>query len=269
MSTDDLHSNHPLDQALAVMLAEPEDDEARLRYYRVLAESELFVLLEAEAERGSMSPLTFPLESGPVVLAFSSEERLVAFTGMASPYAALPGRVIAAQLAGQGLGLGVNLGSGADWLMADYAVDWLAGLLGSVPSETRGLPVSMEGPGEVDPRVAEALAVALSGAGGLAAGAVLARAEWADGSEGLLLAYLGASEASEPALARALAEAIAFSGLEEGLLDVVFLEPEDATARHLLAIGQPLRLPEPPKAVPERAPPPPPGMDPAKPPRLR
>lgn len=259
----------PLDTAHAAMLADPADDGARLRYYRLLAQSELCLLLEAEARGGEMTPRLFPLDSGPVVLAFDSEERLAEFTGMAAPYAALPGRVIAGQLAGQGVGLGINLGDAdSAWLMAPHAVDWLAGMLDRAPAEARGRPVVVLAPGEPEPELAEALAVAVAGAGGLAAGAVLAQAGWDDGSQGWLLVYLGAAPSAEEQLARALVEALAFSGFEDGAVDVLFLAPEEPFARQLLAVGQRLALPEPPRPV-ERPVRKAPGMDPEKPPKLR
>lgn len=259
----------PLDIAHAAMLADAEDDFARLRYYRQLADMELFLLLTDEAVGETCAPKLFPLESGPVVLAFDTEERLSEFTSVPTPYAALPGRVIIGQLVGQGIGLGINLGS-ADhaWLMGTESISWLAGVLEHRPAETRGRPKALTAVGALDPALSEALAVAVSGAGGLAAAGLLARAAWEDGSEGIVLAYLGAQPEAEAPLARALAEALAFSGMEDGLVDVVFLNPEDPAARHLQAIGQHLHLPQPAVAS-QPAPPAPPGMDPAKPPRLK
>ena len=259
-----------LDTAHAAMLADPDDDAARLRYYRTLADAELFLLLTDEAEGSTLSPRVFPLEDGPVVLAFDTEERMADFTGVAVPYAALPGRVIVAQLAGQGMGVGLNLGSpDTAWLMGPHAVDWLAGVLDHAPSESRGRPLAVHAPGALEPELAEALAVAVSGAGGLAAAAVLVKAGWSDGTRGLLLAWLGAAEGAEAALARALTEALAFSGLDQAAVDMVFLAPDDPAARQILSLGQPLDLPPPPPAPPERAPPAPPGSDPTRPPRLR
>jgi hypothetical protein len=66
---------------------------------------------ESEAEGDTLAPRVFALEDGPVVLAFDSEDRLAEFTGAPAPYAVLPGRVIAAQLAGQG---GWRSGSASD-----------------------------------------------------------------------------------------------------------------------------------------------------------
>lgn len=260
----------PLDTAHAAMLADPEDDAARLRYYRSLADAELFLLLSDEAEGTTVSPRVFPLEDGPVVLAFDTEERMVDFTGVAVPYAALPGRVIVAQLAGQGMGIGLNLGTpDSVWLMGSHAVDWLAAVLGQTPAETRGRPIAIHTPGALEPELAEALEVAVSGAGGLAAAAVLVRAAWQDGGQGLLLAWLGARSSVEPALARALAEALAFSGLDQAAVDMVFLPDTDPVARQILALGRSIPLPPPPAAPPEPQPPSAPGMNPDRPPRLK
>jgi len=259
-----------LDSAHAAMLADPEDDFARLRYYRTLADTELFVLLATEAQGDTLEPQVFGLEDGPVLLAFDTEERLAGFTGMPAPYAAVPGRVMAARMAGQGLGLAVNLGAASGWIVVAPAVDWLAGVLAQAPVQARGLPVALHAPGEVDPVLAEAIALALAGAGGRASGAVLAQAAWAgDGGHGLLLACLDVAPDAEAALAQALAEALAFSGLEDGAIDLVFLSSRTAIAAQVQAIGQPLRLPKAPAAPPAAAGPAAPGMDPDRPPRLR
>lgn len=259
-----------LDAAHAAMLADPDDDLARLRYYRTLVDSDLCLMLAEDAADDRMTPRIFPLEDGPVVLVFDSEERLAGFSAVPVPYAVVPGRVIVTQLAGQGIGVGVNLSdSTAAWLMAPLAVDWLAGVLDTGPAETRGRPLAVHAPGPLDPGLSEALAFALAGAGGLAAAAVLARVAWADGVQGLMLAFLGADPGAEAPLSRAVAEALAFSGFEGSAVDVAFLATDDPAARSLMALGQPLALPEPPKPPPERGPAPPPGMDPARPPRLR
>lgn len=259
-----------LDSAHAAMLADPEDDYARLRYYRSLADADLCLMLAEEAGDDRLTPRIFALEDGPVVLVFDTEERLAEFSAVPVPYAVLPGRMIVERLAGQGIGIGVNLSDqGAAWLMVPLAVDWLAGVLATRPAAVRGRPVAVHAPGALEPGLSEALAFALSGAGGLAAGAVLAQVAWEGGSRGLMLAFIGARETAQEPLARAFAEALAFSGFEGGTVDLAFLAPDDPAVRVLMALGQPLVLPDPPAAPPDRAPPAPPGSDPARPPRLR
>ncbi len=72
-----------LDTAFAAMTAAPEDAALRLRFYERLADAELMLLLERPADGDRIAPRTFPLEDGPVVLAFDTEERLAAFAGEA------------------------------------------------------------------------------------------------------------------------------------------------------------------------------------------
>ena len=118
-----------LDDLHAAMVA---GGEAKgMEFYRALADAELFLLLAAEAAGEVLTPRVFDLAEGKVVLAFDSEERLAGFAEGPWPYAALPGRVIAGQMAGQGLALGLNLGSGAasEVILPREAVDWLMAML--------------------------------------------------------------------------------------------------------------------------------------------
>ena len=72
---------------------------------------------------------------------------------------------------------------------------------------------------------------------------------------------------AETALARAVNEALVFSGIEAGMLDVVFLPDSDPSAAQLARVGLRFDLPEPPK--PERTERIAPGSDPDSPPILR
>jgi hypothetical protein len=256
-----------LDAAHAAMAAAPDDDAARLRYYARLADAELFLLLAAEAEGGRIAPRVFPLEDGPVVLAFDSEERLAAFAAGPAPYAALAGRTIAAQLAGQGIGLGVNLGEDTAMLLPAEAMGWLAALLDRAPQTVAARPRAVHPPGALPGVLMAALDAKLARAGGLATGAVLAGVEYEDGRRGHLLAFIGAAPGAEEALARAAGEALTFSGLDAGEMDVAFLDPADPVAAAMGRAGIAIELPAPPPQPGAPADPPPPGMD--GPPRLR
>ena len=65
-----------LDQAHAAMEAAPDDDVARLRFYERLADTELFMLLAAEAENDQITPELFEIENQKFTLVFDREERL-------------------------------------------------------------------------------------------------------------------------------------------------------------------------------------------------
>jgi hypothetical protein len=76
----------PLDDAFAAMEA-GGTDAARLAWFDRLAASELFLLLEAEAEGERVRPRVFEVEDGSFVCVFDREERLSGFAGEAAPYA--------------------------------------------------------------------------------------------------------------------------------------------------------------------------------------
>ncbi|NBC96777.1 MAG: SseB family protein, partial [Deinococcus-Thermus bacterium] len=137
----------PLDRAHAALEAAPEDDAARLAFYERLVEGELFLMLRQEAEGETVEPRLFPLDEGPFVLVYDREERLARFAGGPTPYAALPGRRVVEMLAGEGIGLGLNLGEApSEMLLPPEAVDWLAGTLANRPAEATATPREVEPP---------------------------------------------------------------------------------------------------------------------------
>ena len=254
-----------LDAAHAAVSASPEDETARLRFYERLADGELFLLLEREAAGETLEPKVFDLEDGPVVLVFDREERLASFTGGIAPYAALPGRVIAGLLQGQGIGMGVNLGvAPSSMLLPPEAMDWLAETLDEGPEEVEARPEEFLPP-TVPEAVIAALDAKLARAGGLAVAALLAGVVYAGGRRGHLLALIDAATGAEGALARAINEALVFSGIEAGELDVVFLREGDAAALAMARVALRFDLPAPQTPLAPAAP----GMDPARPPKLK
>ena len=256
----------PLDEAHAGMEAAPKDTRARLRYFDRLAASELFLMLKEEAQGDSISPEVFDIEGGPVVLAFDTEERLAEFAGRIVPYAALSGRSLAGMLAANDMGLAVNPDvAPSAYLMPADAVAWLAQTVAARPDEVEALPEQVATPRDLPEGLVEALAGRLSAAGGYAKTAWLGEVQYRGGVRGLLLGFEGAEVWAHAALGRNVQEALAFSGLEGVALDVIFLEPGAALGAKLAEVGLRFDLPEPARAVEPSAP----GMDPAKPPKLR
>ena len=83
-----------------------------------------------------------------------------------------------------------------------------------------------------------------------------------------MLAFVDAAPGAQGALAKAVAEALTFSGIEAGALDVAFFRASEPMAARLAQHGLRFDLPQPVEAVQEvlrMAP----GSDPAKPPKLR
>ena len=258
----------PLDAAHAAMERDGADEADRLRFFDCLADGEFFLLLEEEAAGTDLKPRIFALEDGPVVLIFDLEERMAEFTGGIAPYAALPGRVIAQVLAGQGVGLGVNLGvAPSQMILPPEALEWLSGMLEADPERVEARPVAFAAPGALPERLVDALTGKLARAGGLAAAAFLVAVRYQGGAKGHLMAFIDAAEGAEAALARAIREALAFSGVEAGMIDVVFLAGDDPVGGQVARVGRRFDLPRP--EAPERPAPAAPGTDPARPPKLR
>ncbi|WP_305969296.1 MULTISPECIES: SseB family protein [unclassified Mameliella] len=256
-----------LDRAHAAMEAAPDDDALRLRYYDRLATTELYLMLAAEPQGQEISPEIFELGDARFVLGFDREERLSGFAGRAVPYAALSGRALAAMLAGQGIGLALNLEvAPSQYLLPPEALAWLAETLGHGPQQAEARPAEFRAP-----RVPEALVTALDArlatGAGLARKAYLAEVIYDDGTRGHLLGITGAVAGAEAALAGAINEALVFSGLEAGALDVTFLSDSDRLTADLARVALRFDLPEAqePKRVERLAP----GADPEKPPILR
>ncbi len=256
----------PLDAAHAAMDAAPDDDAARLRFYDRLAGAELLLLLAAEPDGDAVTPEVFEVEGASFVLVFDTEERLSAFTGRISPYAALSGRALAEMLAGQGVGLALNPDvAPSSFLMPADAVAWLAETLGERPAEVEARPTRVFAPGGLPDVLLTALDAKLASAGGLARHAWLAGVAYDGGREGHVLAFVDTLPGAEPGLARAVGEALTFSGIEAGELDVAFFRASDPVMARLAKVGLRFDIPEP-EAAPGPAAP---GMDPDRPPRLR
>ncbi|MEM9476203.1 MAG: SseB family protein [Pseudomonadota bacterium] len=256
----------PLDAAHAAMEAAPEDDAARLRFYERLADAELMLLLTEEAQGDRITPQVFALEEGEVVLAFDREDRLTEFTGVISPYAALSGRALASLLAGQGMGLGVNLGvAPSSILIPADAVAWLAETLAEAPTEIEARPVEVTAPAGLPESLIAALDAKLPTAAGLARYAFLAGITYEGGVKGHMLAFIDPVPGAEDSLAQAASEALIFSGVEAGQMDVAFFAATDPMAAKLAKAALRFDLPTPIAQKVQSAP----GSDPSKPPKLR
>jgi hypothetical protein len=255
-----------LDTAHAAMDAAPEDDAARLRFYERLADTELFMLLTAEAEGDQVSPELFEIEGQKFALVFDREERLAEFVGRPAPYAGIPGRGLVQMLAGQGVGLALNLEvAPSAMLVPAEAVDWLVETLSHAPAETEARLEEINAPGGLPEAVVLGLDRKLAIAAGMAKFAYLAAATYEGGITGHVLAFIDATPGAEQALANAASEVLTFSGIEAGMMDVMFVRASDPLAARLAKVGLRFDLPELEKPHVPGAP----GMDPSKPPKLR
>lgn len=256
----------PLDAAHAAMMANEADDTARLRFYERVADVELFLLLEAEADGDQISPV---LLEDAYVLVFDRIERLASYVGHAAPYVALSGRAIAGMLQNQPLGMAVNMNvAPSAILLPESAVGWLRATLAHAPGEVEAMIERVLPPRGLPETLIAAIDAKLATATGMAAGAWLVGVEYQGGGRGHLLGFVGAIPRAHDALVRAASEALTFSGIEAGAMDVGFFAPSDPTVEKLSKVGLRFDLPqvEPLQKTPRMDVP---GSDPSKPPKLR
>ena len=255
----------PLDAAHAAMIASEDDDTARLRFYERVADVELFLLLETEPEGDQVSPVL--IDDGYVVV-FDRAERLAAYVGDTAPYVALSGRAIAGMLEGQDLGMAINIGvAPSEILLPAGAVAWLRDTLAQEAGEVEARIDRVLPPKGLPESLIAAIDAKLATATGMAAGAFLVAVDYHGGGRGHLLAFVGAIPRAQDALVRAASEALTFSGIEAGAMDVGFFAPSDPTVEKLSRVGLRFDLPQ--GEGLQHTPRLPPGMDPAKPPILK
>lgn len=255
----------PLDQAHGAMMAAEGDDALRLRFYERIADVELYLLLEDEPDADQVSPV---LLDGGYVLVFDRAERLAAYVGHPAPYVALSGRAIAQMLDGQDLGLAVNLGvAPSEILLPAGAMAWLRDTLAQEAGEVEARIEQVFPPKGLPETLIAAIDAKLATATGMAAGAFLVAVAYTGGGRGHLLAFVGAIPRAQDALVRAASEALTFSGIEAGAMDVGFFAPSDAVVTKLAKVGLRFDLPQ--GEGLQHTPRMPPGSDPSKPPILK
>lgn len=255
----------PLDHAYHEMQNQPEDAARRLAYYRVLASSELFLLLVEEPVGDQITPQIFPVDAGNFVLAFDRADRLSAFAEGAAPFASMSGRKLAEMLNGQGFGLGINLDdTGQGMLLPENGIAWLCETLDNEAQEQTAQPKSFRTPFDADASFLEALDARLATCGGLADCAYLVGVTYENGDNSNLLGFVDAIPEANGALKSAMVEAVSFRATETSL-DVAFFEAGAPVIQHLEAAGLKFQLPKAAAAQVNA----PPGSNPDRPPILR
>lgn len=283
-----------LDAALAALCAAEEAansaaQEGALRaYHATLAAQELFLPLEgaesAAAALGQVTPRVLALASGAMVPAFDTEARMAEMLPEGAEFVALRGRDLVQALAGTGgLGLALNVATPqAAYLLPPEAVGWLAALTAPPPPPLMA-PESLRGmqpqpPVGVPGLLAGLLALCLGRWPGVAKAALLAQLGTEHSGSGTgrgaadlpLLALIAPPEPLPEELLQELAEAarLASHGGTGAGLAVMVLPEGHPLGKELRTCARALPVPPAPpqpKALPGAAP----GLDPARPPRLK
>jgi len=257
-----------LDQTYAAMSEAPDDEAANLQFYERLSDAELFLMLEEEASDDSAKPLVFETADGPFALVFDREDRLAEFVDTPTPFVALSGRRIAKLLAGEGIGLGLNLGvAPSSMLLPPAAIDWLHEVLGTNSIVTEATPERLHAPKGLPETLVSALDTKIANMSGVASAAYLVGVTYLGGLNGHMLAFVDTPTAARDGMAEAISEALVFSGVEAGQLDVTFLDQDNPLLSEFAKVGLTFEIPE--LILPTALKPLAPGMDPDKPPKLR
>ncbi len=235
------------------------DAAARARILSQLADTELFAALSGDPAGDRAELQTYALPDGIFALACDREDRLAEFVGGPVSHLALPGRVLAEALAQEGQGLLVNPGHASELMLDSAMLGWLAGALAIRPSlGTAETARHLSAPDANAVSVlAGPLAQRLGDMVGLVGQLGLVAAEWADGRRGHMLILRDVDPAHEGAVAKALAEFIAFLPELPGGVDIAF--SGRALPAQALIVEPPPPDPAPPVAR----------RDPKAPPRLR
>lgn len=260
-------SETDLDALIGALLGAPEDMSARLKFYARLADSEVFLLLDEEVESDRVVPQVFDLSDGRFVLVFDTADRLAGFARRSQAYLSLTGRALADMLAGQDLGIALNADGALPFFMPPDAVSWLRETTGDTPAIVPARIVAVLPMRDMPDALLDSLDTKMTAAAGLAQTAYLAAVRYDTGAEGHLLGFVEAVAGAQPALARAANEALRFSGLAAGALDVGFFAQADAIVDKLARLGLRIDLPQSDAASHNALSAP--GLDPSRPPRLR
>jgi len=235
----------PLDTAHAAMQAAPDADTARLRFYERMADAELYLLLEAEPVGDQISPQILETAGGQYLLAFDRAARLAQYAGDAAAYVALSGRNVAAMLEGQSIGIALNMEvAPSAILLPAPAVAWLRETLSATAAEVEAKIEAVLPPKGLPESLITAIDEKLATATGMAANAWLVGVQYEGGGRGHLLAFVDAIPRAQDALVRAASEALTFSGIEAGAMDVGFFNHADATVAKLMKVGLRFDLPQ-------------------------
>lgn len=282
-----------LSRALRAMNAPGAGEDAALQFYHILAQTPLVLMLDREVDVDSgpnsgpnsghdtVIPRLFDLPSGALVLAFESQDMLGEWAAQQGgdwaeiPYAVLPARIIAQQLSrldltagGRPIALGLNFGAPSQMILPHGAMEWLAQMLEVAPQTLAARISSLAAPQNLPPALNAALRRALPAG----TAAYLAAVRYDTGAIGHVLAIFDAQ--SEAPIARAIAESLSFSGLEAGAVDVTFAASNSPLAAQMRSAGVDFSAPAPiPSPSSDRSESPfpaaAPGLDPARPPKLR
>ena len=225
-----------IDRAYSEMI---DGGEAELlRFYQVLAGSDLLVLLDASDENEVPEPKIIPVEAGQYVLVFDLKERVTELTGYDAPTSRVAGREVFQLMRGRGIGVAVNMGEAPSaMLIPGDAIDWICDTLDDAaaaenapvpaPAPAAGRFKALLAPHNFPDTLQLALTDKLAPVADLYDKALLLRAEYDDGQSGYLVAFSAVEDANRGVIAASVNDALATFRGKEVALDIAFMARDE------------------------------------------
>ena len=234
-----------LNKAFLEMSQNPESNDARLKYYGVLADTNLFLLLEQEPSNEILEPKFIQLEGNNFALAFDSEENLSEFYGEAAAFAEVTGRVLAKMLLEEKIGLGINLGvSEGELLLPWEIIEWFVNVLDEAPNLVQITPKKFLRAEAFPEILFKALQEKLMPAVGLFDEIWICAAEYNEDETSHLICLMGAQKPAEQAMIKSIKEVLSFSDINLGNTDVAHFNYDDEACSKIREVGIKLEFPE-------------------------
>ena len=234
-----------LNKAFLEMSQNPENNDARLNYYGVLADTNLFLLLEQEPRNEILEPKFIQLEGNSFALAFDSEENLSEFYGKAAEFAEVTGRVLAKMLLEEKIGLGINLGvSEGELLLPWEIIEWFVNVLDETPNLIQTTPKKFS-PVKAFPEIMfKALQEKLKPAVGLFDEIWMCAVEYNEDETSHLICLMGVQNSAQQAIVKSINEVLSFTDIDLGNIDVAHFNYHDEASSKIRTIGVKLEFPQ-------------------------
>ena len=227
------------------MSRNPENNDARLNYYGVLADTNLFLLLEQEPSNEILEPKFIQLEGKNFALAFDSEESLSEFYGEAAAFAEVTGRVLAKMLLEEKIGLGINLGVYEGELLLPWEIiEWFVNVLDEAPNLVQNTPKKFLRAEAFPEILVKALQEKLMPAVGLFDEIWICAVEYNEDETSHLICLMGVQNSAQQAIVKSINEVLSFTNIDLGNIDVAHFSYDDEVCTKIREIGIKLEFPK-------------------------
>lgn len=227
------------------MSRNPENNDARLNYYGVLADTNLFLLLEQEPSNEILEPKFIQLEGKNFALAFDSEESLSEFYGEAAAFAEVTGRVLAKMLLEEKIGLGINLGVYEGELLLPWEIiEWFVNVLDEAPNLVQNTPKKFLRAEAFPEILVKALQEKLMPAVGLFDEIWICAVEYNEDETSHLICLMGVQNSAQQAIVKSINEVLSFTDIDLGNIDVAHFSYDDEVCTKIREIGIKLEFPK-------------------------